>query len=449
MVRKVLEFGLFAAILISICGFGGTEPISWGICEALIFLLGLILLLARQNQTHIQCDVPLFLAAAVLIAWISIQLVASHCGKIGFDIHAIQHQALALASCAVAFVVTLQVAGDRQSRRRLALLLVGVGIFEALYGLAQYLAGWQYIWNVPRRFYQGSATGTYINHNHFAGLLEMILPFSLCLALYHWQSARRRYSRGAFRLLMEHFGDPEILKSILFLLSALLLLTALIFSFSRMGLISMLVSLALIVFALLKRQHENRFPAASIVVLLVLGIVAAAWIGVGPVVEHFEQLPQNEPLAASNEGRLALWKDATKLVRAHPLSGVGLGSFEYAFTEVQSVQLRYVADHAHNDYLEFAAELGIPAAACLCCIFAMLLTRAWHANARARSKLTRSLALGALAGASALLVHALADFNFYIPANALTFSVILAIGYAAWLESQSELVLPPTVLPSG
>ena len=44
--RAILEFGLFAAILIAVAAFGGTQPVAWGISESLIFLLG-ILLVAR------------------------------------------------------------------------------------------------------------------------------------------------------------------------------------------------------------------------------------------------------------------------------------------------------------------------------------------------------------------------------------------------------------------
>lgn len=270
----------------------------------------------------------------------------------------------------------------------------------------------------------------------------MILPFSFGLAFYHWQSTRRRYRRRTWRSFLENLGKPEILKCLLLLLAATVLLVAIVFSFSRMGMISVLVSLGVIAAVVWTGRRRSPLPAALILLLLAGGVITTAWVGVGPVVEHFEQLPQNEPLATGSEGRVALWRDSMRLIRAHPWTGVGVGCFEFAFTSVQSVRLTYVIDHAHNDYLEIAAELGLPCAVLFFGVLFWLAVRTLQASLRARSSLTRALALGSFAGSTALFVHAVADFNFYIPANALVFAVILGIGYAASLEARAEIAHP-------
>ena len=264
----------------------------------------------------------------------------------------------------------------------------------------------------------------------------MILPLALGLSFYYWQSARRS-SRRTWRSLLANLGNPDLVKCLLFLLAAAILLLAIVFSFSRMGMSSTLVSLGVMSAIAWIGKKRSPFPAALIALLIAGGIAVAVWVGVGPVVEHFEQLSQNEPLAGG-EGRVALWRDVLALIRQRPWTGVGLGCFEHAFTRVQSVQLTYVADHAHNDYLEAAAELGIPCAAILFVVFFWLAARMWQASLRARSSLTRSLALGSLGGASALLVHSLADFNLHIPANALVFAVILGLGYAMFLDASAS-----------
>jgi O-antigen ligase len=117
---------------------------------------------------------------------------------------------------------------------------------------------------------------------------------------------------------------------------------------------------------------------------------------------------------------------------------VGLGCFEVAFTAVQSVQLTYVADHAHNDYLELTAELGLPAAVLFFSLLFWVAGKILGASRCARSSLIRALALGSLGGASALLVHSAADFNLYIPANGLVFAVLLGMGYAMSLEKPAS-----------
>jgi O-antigen ligase len=437
VVLKVLEFGLVTAIVLAVGGFGGTEPITWGIAQALIVLLGLLLVLSPPRHASRTSGQLIWIPTA-LVAWVAAQWLGSRYGAIGSDTHAIETQGLALITSIIAFCVALEVARKRESGKRLALCLVAVGLFEAVFGLAQYLTGWQQIWNVRRRFYIGSATGTYINHNHFAGLLEMILPLALGLAFYHAQKARRHSRHSFVRDFLHKLGHPEMLKSVLLLLVATVLFLATVFSLSRMGMISMVASLGVMGAVLCTGRNRSLLAAALTLILVASGVAASMWVGVAPVVEHFEQLPRNEASAQSSEGRVALWRDTLKLIGVHPWTGVGLGCFEVAFTTVQSIQLTYVADHAHNEYLELAAEFGLPAAVLLFSLLFWLAGRILRASRCARSSLTRALALGSLGGTSALLVHSAADFNLYIPANGLVFAVLLGMGYAMSLEESAS-----------
>ena len=433
MVRRVLEFGLVIAIALAVGGFGGTEPITWGITQSLIILLGLLLVMSPPGNTS-RTGRRLLQIPIALVAWVATQWLASRYGSIGFDTHAIETQGLALITSIIAFYIALEVARERESGRRLALCLVGVGLFEAVIGLGQYLTGWQQIWNVQRRFYTGSATGTYVNHNHFAGLVEMIFPLVLGLAFFHAQKARHQSRHSSVRDFLDQLGHPEMLKSFLLLLVATVLFLATVFSLSRMGMISMLASIGVMGAVLCTGKNRSLLAAALTLILVASGVAASMWVGVAPVVEHFGQLPRNEAPAQSSEGRAALWRDTLKLIREHPLTGVGLGCFGVAFTTVQSIQLTYVADHAHNDYLELAAELGLPAAVLFFSLLYWLTGRILRASRRARSSLIRALALGSLGGISALLVHSVADFNLYIPANGLVFAVLLGMGYAMSLD---------------
>ena len=434
VLRKALEFGLIAAIFIAVGGFGGTSPIPRAVFQILILLLGLLLAASPRKISSADWKRLLWFPA-VLGGWVMIQWLGSRSGKIGIDAYAVETRGLVLAACFTAFFLAAEVARERASRDRLAFSLVALGVFEAIYGLVQYLAGWQYIWNVPRRYYLGSATGTYVNHNHFAGLLEMVLPLAIGLAFYHWEKASDRMHRRSLRDFISFVSSPEMLKCCLLLLIAALISLAIVFSFSRMGLISMLASLGLMAAIIWIRGSRSALSAAFISFLVIGSVAGAAWVGMEPVVKHFEELSHDDPLANGSEGRLALWGDTLKLIRIHPWTGSGLGTFAIAFTPVQSHELNYSVDHAHNDYLEFAAELGIPAAVFLFAGFFLLAARTLRSSRVVRSSRTRALALGTFAGASALLVHGFADFNLQIPANALVFSVLLGMGYAMSMDS--------------
>ncbi len=51
----------------------------------------------------------------------------------------------------------------------------------------QYLTGWQQIASYKKVVYTMVATGTYINPNHFAGLLEMALPLTFSWSLWEFE----------------------------------------------------------------------------------------------------------------------------------------------------------------------------------------------------------------------------------------------------------------------
>ena len=93
---------------------------------------------------------------------------------------------------------------------------------------------------------------------------------------------------------------------------------------------------------------------------------------------------------------------------------------------------------ASRKLAKLATELGLPAATLLFSLLFWLTGRILRTSRRARSSLVRALALGSLGGITALLVHSAADFNLYIPANGLVFSVLLGMGYAASLETSTS-----------
>jgi len=85
--------------------------------------------------------------------------------------------------------------------------------------------------------------------------------------------------------------------------------------------------------------------------------------------------------------------------------------------------------HAHNDYLQFAAEFGLPGLAMLAAIVLLSLWQAARAQLERHDRMLRGLGCGVLMAIVALLIHSAVDFNLQIPANAATFVVILAMGW--------------------
>jgi O-antigen ligase len=110
--------------------------------------------------------------------------------------------------------------------------------------------------------------------------------------------------------------------------------------------------------------------------------------------------------------------------------GSGLGGFESVFLNYQAVANNFKVEFAHNDYLQYLAELGILGFSILAAILGDLLIQILR-NATARSDESRRLLLVACAGGFvAILLHSFVDFNMYTPANAMTLAWIAGLGSA-------------------
>ena len=334
-----------------------------------------------------------------------------------------------------AFVLAAYAFEAREGKNVLTPGLIVLGSLEAAYGIVQYLTGYQKIFGFTKQFYTDDATGTYINRNHFAGFLELVIPFAAVMVFYYLQSLSahgvsegRRFRGGRYSLSLH----PRIL---FYVFIVILLLIAVIFSRSRMGIFSVLVSLILMAF--LGRLGGGR-RAWMVITLLVIAcsMTYAVWIGLDPVIGRFEALT---PSALEDPyGRFAMWKQASGIIRDYPAVGTGLGTFGIAFRRYQTTGLDLFVDHAHNDYLEVTTDTGILGVGLLFIPIIGLLIKMILAYVGARSAYRRSVLLACIGGTAALLVHSATDFNLQIPANALLFAVILGIGYKATYSASAS-----------
>jgi tetratricopeptide (TPR) repeat protein len=129
---------------------------------------------------------------------------------------------------------------------------------------------------------------------------------------------------------------------------------------------------------------------------------------------------------ASVEGRAPIWNDSRQLLSAYPVFGTGLGTYETAFPKYQTADVDWDYTFAHNDYLQLASELG---ALGFLIFGALFLTAVIKAVSAAWSEdwNARLLGLGCTGALTAIGIHSLADFNLYIPANALLLSWVVGI----------------------
>jgi len=344
--------------------------------------------------------------------------------------HATEVAVCKLIAYALAFLVAYKLAVRGRGSILLRTLLI-VGLFEACYGLVQYLAGWQYIFTYRKVFGTDDATGTYINHNHFAGLLEMVLPFVLAGALFR---RPQRAELGVKRKLLAAISSESSSRLLSQAMVLVILSLALVFSRSRMGIAAAFAGL-LLVGVLSYLRQRTRSVVWLLLLLLLIPACYAFWIGTDAVISRFEDLNH---AGAMEQSRLPVWRDTLRAVRDFKWVGTGLGTYESIFGRYQTDKLDSYYEHAHSDYLEFAAEIGVPAAVLLFGGLWALLATVARAAVVSNDRGSRVLAAGCAGALAAILLHAVTDFNLQIPANALLFCWVAgtAMGVSCRLDDR-------------
>jgi O-antigen ligase len=440
LIQVSLIFGLALAVL----AFGGTDKIAFAVVQ-LLLLGSATFFVASAPEPAFRFSanfaaVPALLTGIVLLqlcplpeSWLhffagrDISLAGVRTGYLSFEPYATRTHFLILLTCFVAFYFARIVSQDRRRKQFFIVSLVALGTFEAFYGMVQYLTGWQQIFTYVKKFDLEEATGTYINRNHYAGLLEMILPFSLALVFYEY--AKLRENHGASMTLGKLMAKSGLQRLILSLCVAVILCAALAFSRSRMGILAA-ASSVFVMFAMIAiSRFHGRLSSLLAAVFIVLSVALAVWIGPGPIVSRFQNV--GEEYSLGGPSRVAIWRDALPLIQHHPLVGTGLGTFPIAYTSGQTSFLGQFVNHAHNDYLELAADLGIPAALVLFASVLLILARSIRVFLSGEGDFEKVVALACVGSIVAILLHSFADFNLYIPANALLFSAILGLAISS------------------
>src|SRR2546425_3818671 len=308
---------------------------------------------------------------------------------------------LRVAAYIVVFVLTRELAWRTLERRWLITApIVIIAGADAVLGVLQYSPG-------------SVAHGTYVNRNHFAGLLELALPFAI---VYPIATAMTRRSQS-FR--------QAVLVSISLAL-AMLMLLGIILSLSRTGFVASLSSLFVIGFLTLSARASlsRRFAVAAVVAAAL--VATSLYIAPDPLISRFAEVG-GAPADLTPDSRTGVWKDTWALVRDYPLAGCGLGAFGQALPRYRTFLPELAVDTVHNDYLQFLAELGAIGFAIAAFGVIIVLLSAADGAFRNADASSRYIAIASLAALVAILIHSFTDYNLYIPANAMLLAWIAGI----------------------
>lgn len=300
--------------------------------------------------------------------------------------------------------------------RLLVRTIVIFGFVLAILGLIQsFTSPTKLLW--MRELRESTPFGPFINRHHFAGYMELTLALPLGLLF---------------------SGGVERDKRFIYLFAALMMGVALIMTNSRGGILSFIAEIVFLVAMTGFRRKSRSATEESDGRSGIRGAVVRAGLGLALILSIFAGVVMlgGEPVinrlvgtvnsTDPTTGRVHFWTITLDIIRAHPLLGTGLGSFGLAYTQYNTRGGFLRVEQVHNDYLQILSDAGI-VGALLGLFFIVTLFRLGLTRSASPDKFRRGVAIGALAGCFAVLVHSFFDFTLHTTSNALLFLTLAAL----------------------
>ncbi|MFI5361862.1 MAG: O-antigen ligase family protein [Elusimicrobiota bacterium] len=439
---RFLEGLLYALTFFGPFAFGCVEPWSRAALEILAYLLALACFLrGRSAVSPAAAEFWLFPAAFAAAGVLQLQALAAPDGPWPLaPFTSAPHATAAAVLLWTAYAALLwsvpRILVTHEAARRYVRFLYGLGVVLSAFGLLQAAT------SPDKLYWLRTATragfGPYYNRDHAANVLLMSMAAGVGLL---W--SRMRHAPDADVSPRRHLRVQALLAG-----GILLMFTGIAASGSRGALLAMLLAAAATAFFgadFEKRSRRRRLRAAGALAgAVVVVFMAFRYVGAGA--------EAGARVERSITGRFSIYGDARRWWRDAPLFGTGLGSFETIYPSYQDVELRATVAHAHSDWLEIALEaglVGLLASLAAAALAAAAAVRVWLT---ARSEEMRALIGGCLAAAAAFCVHALFEFCFQIPGNAVVFLGIVGFLLSApsWADKGADRPRsrPPAALPS-
>lgn len=436
-------YALFLGLLLwAPVPLGSNRPWSWALLEVGVLLLGVAWLVgfARGKFDAGRVLVGAWPAAACFAVWLAyvwlqllplpvelLRLVSPESARwhiaasvpdvlsfapLTLDRHGTLDAACKSTAYFVYFLLALVLLQDRDRVRLATYAVILSGTFQALYGAFASLQGGGM-----------AAAGTFVNRNHYAAYMVMCLSVGIGVLMASLSGTRYRSWGEFFREAVQWVITPKM--GLRLLLVAMVI--ALVLTRSRMGNGSFFISLfATGVIGLVLSKHATKSMVVLLVSLIAIDVfIVGAYFGTQRVVESIGHTTlQTEDRDEVAGYALRMWRD-------FPVFGSGLGSFPVVFPRYSAEGTLESYTHAHNDYLELAAETGLLGIGLLGLLVSLSFAAALRAQQLRKDPVMRGISFAAMMGIIALMIHSTVDFNLQIPANALTFVLLLAFAWAS------------------
>ncbi|NIO05660.1 MAG: hypothetical protein GTN74_13965, partial [Proteobacteria bacterium] len=218
-----------------------------------------------------------------------------------------------------------------------------VGMFQRFIGADRIYGLWEPVFKTDNSFF-----GPYVNPNHFAGYVVLIIP--VAVALFVRQIERIGWGRGRTpRDYLGRLNEEDFHAALFILLALVLMVSGLFLSLSRGGIFAMTGSIIFMV-AVLSVKGGWRWVVG---VGFVTGLFVALflfWLGFVPFqaeVKTLENLLQDSNV----QGRLRIWSDVWRMFLDFPLFGTGFGTFAHVYPKYKTILGQATVLYPESDFL--------------------------------------------------------------------------------------------------
>jgi len=418
LTSTALLTGACAVLLLGPLAFGAVEPWSILALEACAMLLLLVWVSRQWDHRELELSGNvLYLPMAAFFALVLLQWVL---GTTAYRHVTYSHLLLYAAYGMLVFVVTQTLRRSSQFEL-MAKLFTGYGAVVALFAVLQGMAPNGKVYWIRALEQGGLIYGPYVNHNHYAGLMEMLTPFPLVLAASHFTDGNRKIAVAGIAALMA---------------------ASIFLSGSRGGMAAFAAQMVVLSFLLVRKREGSWKQPLMLGAFLAMVIAFLLWMGNKELTRRLISIHSEAREEINGGVRLTIDRDCLRMLIKRPFLGWGLGAFPIIYPEFRSFYTNMFVNQAHNDYLQLLVETGLAGFSIAVWFLVLVFRQAagklknWTENA------SGALTVSALLGCVGILVHSFFDFNLQIPANAALFYVLCAIAASKPLqESQRRRVL--------
>ena len=419
-IDAILIYGTFGLLMFGPIAFGAVEPWSTFILETGSAILTLLWLYkqALAGELNIEWN-PLFLPMAGFGVLIPLQIV--------LGTSAYRHDTVSEAMLYCAYAMLCFLSGQTLLRssqaRMIAVIFAAYGFTIAAFALVQGVAPNGKLYWLRQPSMGGWIYGPYVNHNHYAGLMELLVPVPLVVSLSRLAGDKERIAAG---------------------IAAAIMVGTVFLSGSRGGMIAIFVELMIFAVVLLRQKVELVRQKKGMQILVIIAAFAVVlvsmltWLGGKDLTSRVASISTETHTELSGGMRLSIDRDALRMFRNKPVLGWGLGSFPVVYPQFRSFYTNFFVNEAHNDYLQLLCEMGLLGFGMMVWFLIALYRAALPKIGNWMSDVSGAVTLACILGVTGILVHSVLDFNLQIPANAAIFYVLCTTAAAKPLLQRSR-----------